>query len=98
MGWRRLSLIVFFCSTCIANADNLRFVALGDLPYGKDEISGSRYRLLISQINRYEPAFSIHVGDFKSGSSLCSDEEFLRQRRHFDLFTGAVIYTPGDNE
>ena len=55
-------------------------------------------KALIAAINRDRPAFSIHVGDIKSGSSLCSDEEFERQRAHFSLFEGALVYTPGDNE
>lgn len=74
------------------------FVALGDMPYGPDETAGVRYRQLIHAINQADSEFSIHVGDIKSGSSLCSDEEFLRQRRHFDQFVRPVIYTPGDNE
>jgi hypothetical protein len=44
------------------------------------------------------PAFSIHVGDFKTGSSECSDAEFKKQFDHFNLFQNALIYTPGDNE
>jgi hypothetical protein len=38
------------------------------------------------------------VGDIKSGSTQCSDEEFARQLEHFQRFAGAVVYTPGDNE
>jgi hypothetical protein len=38
------------------------------------------------------------VGDFKSGSTLCSDEEFANQREHFQRFKGALVFTPGDNE
>jgi hypothetical protein len=74
------------------------FVALGDLPYGKDDSAGVRYRQLIATINQSPHEFSIHVGDIKSGSSVCSDEEFLRQREHFNLYEKPVIYTPGDNE
>ncbi|HQS27298.1 MAG TPA: hypothetical protein PKX95_08665 [Limnohabitans sp.] len=74
------------------------FVALGDLPYGPSDISYLPYRTLIKQINLAEPSFSIHVGDFKSGSTLCSDEEFSNQIAHFQSFQTALIYTPGDNE
>jgi hypothetical protein len=81
-----------------ARAETFSFVALGDLPYGSDEIAGAKYRTLITQINALNPEFSIHVGDFKEGSARCSDEEFERQRKHFDLFKGALIYTPGDND
>lgn len=81
-----------------ARAETFSFVALGDLPYGSDDTAGIKYRALITQINALNPEFSIHVGDFKSGSMRCSDEEFERQRTHFDLFKGALIYTPGDND
>ena len=74
------------------------FVALGDLPYGSAEKAYGPYRALIDRINQEAPAFSVHVGDFKSGSTLCSDEEFSNQLEHFQRFKGAVVYTPGDNE
>lgn len=74
------------------------FVALGDLPYGAAENAYGPYRALIERINQVGPDFSVHVGDFKSGSTLCSDEEFANQRAHFQRFQGAVVYTPGDNE
>ncbi len=44
------------------------------------------------------PPFSIHVGDFKSGSTPCSDQDSQAQVGHFKLFEAAVIYTPGDND
>jgi len=81
-----------------ARAETFSFVALGDLPYGSDETAGVKYRTLITQINALKPEFSIHVGDFKEGSARCSDEEFELQRKHFDLFKGALVYTPGDND
>ncbi len=74
------------------------FVALGDLPYGAPEKSYGPYRALIDRINTLDAKFSIHVGDFKSGSTLCSDEEFANQLAHFQRFKAAVVYTPGDNE
>ncbi len=81
-----------------ARAEVFSFVALGDLPYGTPSQSYPVYRRLIASINQTRPAFSIHVGDIKSGGSLCSDEEFESQRQLFELFEQAVIYTPGDNE
>jgi len=103
----RIALVLLMSSLAWAQAmdaaparpsTEVAFVALGDLPYGPDETAGARYRQLIESINQTDADFSIHVGDIKSGSSLCSDEEFLRQRRHFDQFAKPVIYTPGDNE
>lgn len=94
-SWLGLGCLLF---SVHLTAAELHFVALGDLPYGSDEVAGTKYRSLIDSINRTDSQFSIHVGDFKSGSTLCSDEEFQRQRRHFDRFSRPVVYTPGDNE
>jgi hypothetical protein len=93
-----LWLLILLSSAIGVRAETFSFVALGDLPYGPDQIAGAKYRTLITQINALKPEFSIHVGDFKEGSARCSDEEFERQRKHFDLFKGALIYTPGDND
>lgn len=75
-----------------------QFVALGDLPYGPAILSHPAYERLIAQINRLKPTFSVHIGDFKSGSSLCSDETFLEQLGYFNRFEQPLVYTPGDNE
>lgn len=74
------------------------FVALGDMPYGPDGMSGPGYRRLIEQINDERPVFSIHVGDFKDGTTSCTDELFARQLGHFQRFDGPLVYTPGDND
>jgi hypothetical protein len=99
---KKLSWCLWLCallmSAVCVRAETFNFVALGDLPYGSDDTAGVKYRALITQINTLHPEFSIHVGDFKAGSARCSDEEFARQRKHFDLFKSAVIYTPGDND
>lgn len=79
-------------------AQPFSFVALGDLPYGQAAQSYAPYKALISSINQERPSFSIHIGDFKSGSTLCSDEESKLQLGHFGLFDSALVYTPGDNE
>jgi len=81
-----------------AQAQAFQFVALGDLPYGDPAKVGAPYRALIGSINRLQPAFSIHIGDFKSGSTRCTNEEFQSQLQHFGLFASALVYTPGDNE
>lgn len=95
--WLRLLALAWLVPLA-AWAQVFHFVALGDLPYGPAEKAGPPYRALIAAINRDTPAFSIHVGDIKSGSTPCSDEEFQRQLGHFALFEAAVVYTPGDNE
>jgi hypothetical protein len=91
LGW-------LFLMAAAQAQQSFSFMALGDLPYGPPEKADGPYRALIDRINTLDAKFSIHVGDFKSGSSLCSDAEFARQLEHFQRFKGAVFYTPGDNE
>lgn len=79
-------------------AQGFSFVALGDMPYGKSTQSYSSYRGLIAAINQSKPLFSIHVGDFKSGSTECSDDEYSEQLKHFSMFDSGVVFTPGDND
>lgn len=76
----------------------LHFVALGDQPYGQASRSGGAYRHLIELINAERPAFAIHVGDFKDGLTLCTDELYREQDEYFASYSPAVIYTPGDND
>jgi hypothetical protein len=74
------------------------FVAIGDMPYvlPKDY---ARFDRLIDKINKEtNAAFTIHVGDIKSGSSPCSDEIFQKVFDQFQTFAAPLVYTPGDNE
>ncbi len=75
-------------------AASFTFAAIGDVPYGPVEELAE----LAQRINRTAPAFTLHVGDIKSGSSLCSDEAFASVRKVFDAFEQPLVYTPGDNE
>ena len=84
--------------TAPAPAPAFDFVALGDMPYGDDVAVGPAYRRLIEIINRIEPVFSVHIGDFKAGIAPCSDAEYARQAGHFQLFERPLVFTPGDND
>ncbi len=95
---RLLGAAAIASASLAAQAQNFEFVALGDLPYGPPAQSYPPYRALIDRVNQIAPAFSVHVGDIKSGSTLCSDEEFANQAEHFSRYQGAIVYTPGDNE
>ena len=81
-----------------AGAAALDFIALGDMPYGNDLLSGVAYRHLIDQINALDLPFAIHVGDFKAGSAPCTDAEYAHQQHQFQRFAQALVYTPGDND
>ncbi|MBM3401903.1 MAG: metallophosphoesterase [Bacteroidetes bacterium] len=82
-----------------ASAQNKKFdfIAFGDMPYKLPD-DYARFEDLIRQVNKEKPAFSVHVGDFKSGSTPCSDEYFNKIFNYFESFSEPLIYTPGDNE
>lgn len=95
-----VSLFLLFsilCTTLSAQSKKFEFIAFGDMPY-RLPADYARFENLIQQVNHEKPAFSVHVGDFKSGSSLCSDEYFNKIHKYFETFSQPLIYTPGDNE
>ena len=72
------------------------FAAIGDQQYGP--AGEAKWPALQASINRSNVAFTIHIGDFKSGDTRCSDELFQDRVRAFNNFDMPLIYTPGDNE
>lgn len=73
------------------------FAVIGDIPYGDAQIA--RFPAVVRQIND-DPAVQWvdHLGDIKSGSTVCSDEYFARIRADFDAFEDPLVYMTGDNE
>lgn len=90
-------LLSILCISLSAQTKKFEFIAFGDMPYRLPADYG-RFENLIKQVNQEKPAFSVHVGDFKSGSTLCSDEYFHKIHNYFETFSQPLIYTPGDNE
>lgn len=80
----------------IGGPRSFAFVALGDMPYRATDVP--RFEALIDRINALRPAFSIHVGDTKSGGARCDDASYEATRAQFARFDHALVYTPGDNE
>ena len=79
-----------------AGPDAFTFVAFGDMPYRpEDEVKVDR---LIGAINRLKPAFTIHVGDIKSGFTPCDDDAFKRALDQINKLEQPVVYSIGDNE
>jgi hypothetical protein len=72
------------------------FVAFGDMPYRDADIP--KVDRLIAAINRLKPAFTIHVGDIKSGSAPCGDADLKRALDQIGTLEQPVIYSVGDNE
>jgi hypothetical protein len=72
------------------------FAVIGDLPYNAPE--ESKFLELIAAIDRAKVVFVVHTGDFKSGSSPCTDELFEQRYGLFQTFKHPLIFVFGDNE
>lgn len=70
---------------------------IGDVPYGAEATAA--FPILIESIND-DPKVrrAVHVGDTKSGSTVCSDAWFDFIYDSFMSFDDPLVYTPGDNE
>jgi hypothetical protein len=79
------------------SANRTSLAIFGDVPYGDDQEAS--FGALIDAINA-DPKVrvNVHVGDIKSGSTLCTDERFLEVHDAFETLEDPVIFTPGDNE
>ena len=94
-----LAMLLAFPSA--AHAERLRFIALGDAPYGTRDNPGERdelYLRLIGKINAMQPALAFHVGDTKAGRHSCTDALLEKQLGFMNRFEMPLVYTPGDNE
>ena len=60
-----------------ALAEPFTIVTLGDTAYGDPAKAYPQFEALIATINAVKPELVIHVGDIKSGSTPCSDENLL---------------------
>jgi hypothetical protein len=79
------------------SSPSLTIAVIGDTPYGPAQ--EAQFPELVADIDgEREVELALHVGDVKTGSSVCSDEYFARIRALFDTFDDPLVYTPGDNE
>ena len=90
--------IVMIAASHPAASETFTFTAIGDMPYGDKASTHPRFAALIGAINAPKPAFTLHVGDFKSSQMPCSDANFTEQFAFMSTFEQALVYTPGDNE
>ena len=81
----------------IGSDNAFSFVALGDMPYNLPE-DYAKFDRLIAAVNALKPAFTLHVGDIKSGGLPCSDEVLKKSYDQIQTFESALVYTIGDNE
>lgn len=78
-------------------AERFSFLAIGDMPYNMPADLAA-FERLIARANQLKPAFTVHVGDIKGGTTPCSDEALRRVLDLFNTFDQPLVYTPGDNE
>jgi hypothetical protein len=79
------------------SGESLTIAVIGDTPYGPAQLA--QFPDLVADINdEREVDLALHLGDFKDGSSLCTDTYFASIRSLFDTFDDPLVYTPGDNE
>jgi hypothetical protein len=77
----------------------------GDLPYS-DLQAQVGVPNLIADMNRHDLAFTVHDGDFKSGSgsptsltpTTCSDALYAQALGYFNSLRAPAMLTPGDND
>ena len=107
----KLNMIALACSACVGlvacmpvghaqslgGADVFSFVAMGDMPYRLPD-DYPKVDRLISEINKLKPAFTLHVGDIKSGSAPCTDEVLKKAFDQLAALEQPLIYSIGDNE
>ena len=99
-----LLFVLLACLTGAASAgsehDNppsgFSFAAFGDVPYS--HIERERMLDMLAEQAALPLAFSIHIGDIKSGGSACDDATFTDRRTLLDRSAHPLIVLPGDNE
>ena len=96
------AITVLFCilMAAVTHAAPLSFAVFGDTPYD-DAYPGletQSYLDMLQEIGRNDVRFVVHVGDFKSARSPCSDALFEQRRAEFDLSPHPFIFVFGDNE
>jgi len=69
----------------------------GDMPYQRNG-DNTRLPAVIDSLNASDIAFSIYDGDFKDGSSECTDASFSTALAMFGSMKKPLVYVPGDNE
>ncbi|MES2306359.1 MAG: metallophosphoesterase [Gemmatimonadota bacterium] len=79
------------------SANPLDIAVIGDTPYGTAAIA--LFPAMVDAINS-DPKVRevVHVGDFKSGSELCTDARFQTSADLFSTFKDPMVYAVGDNE
>lgn len=91
---RPFLLAALACWSLVAHA--WHFDLIGDTPYS--DFERKHLPSMLAEIAADDPAFVVHIGDFKAGSARCDTALFEDRRDLFDTLGRPMIYLPGDNE
>ena len=94
--WLALLCIVHGSAFAQPGPGSFSFGVFGDMPYSRAERQAAVR--IVREMSEQALAFSIHVGDIKSGSESCADDMLLWSRTLFAGSRHPFIYMPGDNE
>lgn len=97
--FRRLkrSLLLLAAVTLVAQADDrLSFAVWGDMPYSRVERELAVD--LLAEQSRQPLAFSLHIGDLKSGNQPCDDALFADRQALLAHSRHPLVLLPGDND
>src|SRR5690606_36200276 len=86
------NVILMTLFSCGTTKSDLRFFAIGDMPYHVPE-DYERFERLISTLNKENPDFTLHVGDIKGGSSPCTDSVYHKIYNYYGQFEHPFILT-----
>ena len=74
-----------------------QFALIGDGPYGEENLP--KYERMIERVNETRDIdWVVHLGDMKSSSANCRDEDLLRLYALNKRFEAPFVLTPGDND
>ena len=80
------------------NGNNPYAIGLwGDLPYSTQQATVGVPNM-IADMNSQNLSFSVHDGDLKAGSGVCTDSVYLQGLAYFQALSAPAIFTPGDND
>jgi Calcineurin-like phosphoesterase len=92
-----ISLWAACCASAFAlEARPFSFALMGDVPYHDGEVL--EVERMLGEISSENLSFIVHIGDFKNGSSRCTDELFLHRKQLFNQSLHPFIFVPGDND
>lgn len=97
---RAITVLIALFTPAWAHAAPLSFAVFGDTPYD-DAYPGMEtqsYLDMLREIGGGDARFVVHIGDFKHGSTPCSDALFKQRRAEFDALEKPFIFVFGDNE